>query len=289
VLGIGFAVLFAAMMGVASIFSRRGLEKGSFIALLFISLAIGAPNFLVISFFTTGGFEAPLVGIAYAGVGAILGSVVGRSFYFLGIAYLGPGKSLSIYATSPLYAAILAWIILGESITLPVIVGTLAIVFGIVALSTDARAETERAGHSLRVVFVPAIGAVLASGAVTLRKLALDVGVAPIEAATINMVVGFLVVSPVVLTRYRDTLHYLPRESLRNFVIASTIMALGFVFYFFGLRATNASVFFPLVQTQPLFAVVLSALFLDDLEIVTRWTALASIAIVAGAALVIVG
>lgn len=288
-IGVVFALLFAAMLGVASIFSRRGLENGSFLALLFLSLAIGAPIFLGITAVTTQFADAPLVGIAYASVGALLGSVVGRSFYFLGINYLGPGKSLSIYATSPLYAAVLAWIVLDESITLFVIVGTIAIVSGIVALSSDVRTETERSGHPIWVLLYPAAGAVLASGAVTMRKLALDTGLVPIEAATVNMVVGFVAVSPLLLTRHRSAILDLDRDTRRNFVTASVIMALAFVFYFFGLRVADASVFFPLVQTQPLFAVLFSAVFLRELEVVTRFTMLGSLVIVLGAVLVVLG
>lgn len=47
--------------------------------------------------------------------------------------------------------------------------------------------------------------------------------------------------------------------------------------------------FFPLVQTQPLFAVLLSAVFLGRLEVITRWTVISSIIIVGGATLGIMG
>lgn len=59
----------------------------------------------------------------YAGIGAVIGSVLARALYFLGINYLGPGKSLSVSATSPLYAAVLAWVVLDEAITPLVVVG----------------------------------------------------------------------------------------------------------------------------------------------------------------------
>jgi drug/metabolite transporter (DMT)-like permease len=214
---------------------------------------------------------------------------VARSLYFLGITYLGPGKALSIYATSPLYAAVLAWIVLGEPITALLVAGTLAIVLGIAVLSKDVRAQTERDDNSIRVALYPLVGATLASVSVTFRKLALDAGVGSLEAAAVNMVVGFLAVSPLAATRWRSDLASVDRGPLRNFVAASAVMALGFALYFFGLRITNASIFFPLVQTQPLFAVVLSAVFLGQLEVVSRWTVLGSVTIVAGAALVVLG
>lgn len=288
-LGSLFALLFALMLGGASIFSRRGLAYASFRLLLGVSLAVGTAVFLVISLFTTGFADTPLRGAVYAAVGAVLGSVLGRSFYFIGINYLGPGKSLSISATSPLFAAILAWIILNERITTLVVLGTITVILGIVILSKDVRSQTEAEEHSIGVVVFPLFGAVLAAIAVTFRKLALNVGIDPIEAGTINMVVGLIVVAPFFATRWREEIADIDPRALRNFTIASTIMAAAFIIYFEGLRITNASVFFPLVQTQPLFAVVFSAVFLSQLEIITRWSILGSITIVGGAALVVLG
>lgn len=282
-----FALLFAILLAGASIFSRRGLETGSYRMLLVITLAIGAPIFLVLTAFTTGFANTPLNAAMYAAIGAILGSVVARSLYFIGISYLGPGKALSIFATSPLYAAVFAWAILDETVTPFVIIGTLGIVLGIVVLSKDIRTQTETEDYSIAVVIYPLAGAVVGATAVTVRKIALNNGLVPIEAGAINMVVGLLVVTPFVATRWRTELTHIDRTALWNFGIAGTVMAIGFIFYFVGLRETNASIFFPLVQTQPLFAVVFSAVFLSQLEIITKWSLVGSIIIVTSAAVVV--
>lgn len=288
-LGAGFALLFAALLGVASVFSRRGLEEGSFYALLVVSLAVATPIFLVLTALTTGFADTPLRGVAYAAAGAVFGSVLGRALYFVGIEHLGPGKSLSLTATSPLYAAVLAWVVLDERITPLVVLGTLAIVLGIVGLSRDVRRQADRGDRSPLVALYPLGGAAFAAVAVTLRKVALDAGIAPLEAATVNMVVGLAVAAPAVATHRPRAVLDLDRGAFRNFVVASVLMAVGFVFYFTGLRVTDASVFFPLVQTQPFFAVALSAVFLRGVEVVTRWTAAGAVTIVAGAALVVLG
>lgn len=288
-LGAAFALVFAMLMGVASIVARRGMEEGSFYALLVISLAVSLPVFLLVTALTSGFADTPLVGVLYAAAGAVTGSIIARSLYFIGINYLGPGKSLSITATSPLYAAVLAWVVLDETITAPVIAGTLTIFVGIVLLSRDVRTQTERANHSILVALYPVTSAVFAAIAVTLRKLALSSGIAPIEAATVNMVVGLLVVAPTLATCRRRHLLDIDRGTAGNFLVASALMTVGFVFYFVGLQAIDASIFFPLVQTQPLFAVPLSALFLRRLEVVSRWTAAGSVVIVAGAASVVIG
>lgn len=51
--GVALALLYAVLLDAASIFSRRGLESGSFRALLGISLVVGALVFVQIAALTT--------------------------------------------------------------------------------------------------------------------------------------------------------------------------------------------------------------------------------------------
>lgn len=288
-MGPSLGLLFAMSLGTASIFSRRGLEYGSFYALLVISLLVGSLFFLPITAVTTGFDGVPMRGVVYAAAGAVVGSVLGRATYFVGIEYLGPGKSLSITATAPLYGAVFASVFLDERITPLVLMGTVGIVLGIFAVSKDVRTQTRQAEYSLLVVLIPLASAVTSAIAVTLRKIALSAGIAPLEAGAVNMVVGLFTVAPLLATQRRADVFDIDSRALWNFTAASVVMALGFVMYFVGLRITSASVFFPLVQTQPLFAVILSGIFLRQLETITRWTLLGSAIIVGGASLVILG
>lgn len=277
------------MLGAMSVVSRKGLEHESFDIMVLVSLGVAAPVFLVLAWLTGGFADAPLIGLAWIVLGALLGSVVGRSLYFIGVNYLGPGKSLSISATSPIYAAVLSALVLGEDVTVLVGLGTLAIVFGIVGISRDVRRETSRSGRSILVFLAPAIGAIFAGATVVARKLALDLGVPPIDAAALNMTAALAFVAPAVALRRGSDLLRVDRRAIGYFFVASVILAVGFVLYFIGLRSTPAVVFFPLTQTQPLFAVILSALVLGDLEVITYRTVLGAVLIVGGAALVVIG
>jgi len=288
-LGIAAALGVALLMGTASIFSRRGLEYAPFDVMVVVSLVVSAPIFVVVAVLTTGFHDAPVRGLVLVAAAGVVRSLVARSCYFLGINYVGPGKSLSISATSPLFGAVLAVLVLGERVTPMVLVGTAVLVLGVVAISRDARAETDREGHSPYVVLFPLAGAVLLAGSVTLRKLALDTGLAPIEAAAVNMTTALLVAVPVLVGARRERFRGVDRRAIRQFVVASLLMTAGFGLYFTSLSLLDASVFFPVVQTQPLIAVALSGLFLEDLELVTRRTVAAAGLIVAGAALVVVG
>lgn len=280
--GIAFAVGFAALMGTASIFSRRGLERARPAFLLFISLTVASPLFLVFAWLTTDGPAAPdLVGLV--AVSGVVGSVAARALYFVAIKFVGPGKALSLIAISPLFVAVLSWAFLGEALTIGIALGTAAIVLGVVGLSRDSRAEIQRTAQSSIVLLIPICAALLIAVAVVIRKAALNAGIDPVLAGAVNMTAAWLVVAPVVLGRWRRALWAIDRRSLRDFVIASLLMAIGFVCYFVGLQRTPATVFFPLVQTQPIFAITLSVLLLGDLEVLTRRSVLSALGIVIGA------
>ncbi|AUV84642.1 hypothetical protein C2R22_24240 (plasmid) [Salinigranum rubrum] len=59
--------------------------------------------------------------------------------------------------------------------------GTLAIVVGIIALLKDVRTQAERADRSLLVVLYPVRSALFAAIAVIFRKLALSGGIVPVS------------------------------------------------------------------------------------------------------------
>ena len=289
VVGPALGMMFAVCLAAASLFSRRGLNRAPFDLLLVTTLAVAAPLYLLLAAVTVGFDGMPRHGLLLAAVGAVLGSVLGRSLYLLGIKFVGPGKSLSINAVSLPIAATLSTVALGEPLTPLVVGGTLVITVGVVAIARDGRREADRAGRSRAVLLVPLVSACFIASAVVVRKAALSTGLDPIHAGTVNMVVALSVAAPVVgAYRGRDLLT-VDRWALRQFLVASLLMAVGFVAYFVGLELTRANVFFPLVQTQPLFAVVFSASLARDLEVLTRWTGGGAVAVMAGAVLVVLG
>lgn len=287
--GVGFAVLFALLMGTASIFSRRGLEHARPAFLLLTSLTVAAPLFLGLAVLTTDVLAADPDLVALVAVSGVIGSVAARSLYFLSIKIVGPGKALSLVAVSPLFVAVLSAGFLGEPVTPLVALGTGVIVLGVIGLSRDSRAEVQRTNRSTLVLLAPVGAALLIAVAVVVRKAALNGGIDPVLAGAVNMGAAWLVVAPVVVGRWGGDLRRIDRRALRHFTVASVLMAVGFVSYFIGLQRTPASVFFPLIQTQPVFAIGLSALFLGGLELVTRRSILSALGIVLGAVLITLG
>lgn len=139
------------------------------------------------------------------------------------------------------------------------------------------------------MLLAPVGTALLIAVAVVIRKTAFNGGIDPVLAGAVNMTAAWLVVTMVVVGRWGGELRRIDPRALRAFTVSSVLIALGFVCYFVGLQRTPASVFFPLIQTQPVFAIGLSALFLGGLELVTRRSLVTAGIIVPGAALVTLG
>ena len=70
-----------------------------------------------------------IVGVLYAGIGC---SFVSFSLWTRAIAGIGPVRAGIVYYSLPLYAALAAWLVLGEAVIPAQVVGGLLIVGGIV-------------------------------------------------------------------------------------------------------------------------------------------------------------
>lgn len=284
---VGVAAAFAVslLMATAGIFSRRGLQYAPFDTMLFASLLVSAPIFLVLAF-TFEHTTPPLEAAAFIGVSGVIGSAAARGLSFSSYKHIGPGKTMSFIALSPMFVALLAAIVLGEQLTTGVAIGTVFVVAGVVVLARESSIEVQAGDGTRAVLLIPIAAALLISVSVVLRKFALDAGVPPLTAAAINATTAFATVTPFVLANQGRGILRTDRRAIKQFGVASVLMTVAFTLYFIGLRITPASSFFPIIQTQPLFGVLLSAIYLGKLERITSRTVAGALVIVVGAALV---
>lgn len=77
-----------------------------------------------------------IIGVLYAGVGCSFGSF---SLWTRAIACIGPVRAGIVYYSLPVYAALAAWLVLGERVSPAQIVGGLLIVGGIVTATLQTR------------------------------------------------------------------------------------------------------------------------------------------------------
>jgi transporter family protein len=266
VLALGSACLFGSM----TVALRSALARGEdplLGALLTVLTALGVALAVTVS---AGSWD--LAGIWPFLLAGVLGPGISQVLFTFAVRDAGPSRTSATVGMAPLFAVLLAVVLLGEPLVAGVVAGAALIVVGGVLL----------AGERGRPVHVKAIGLVLALGCAIVfavrdtfvRRLSIDTGVSPGLAAAATLAAGALTI---VVSRRSLTL-----RPARAFVPAGLMFGLSYVFLFEALYRGRLSVVSPLVATESLWGVTLSALLLRRYELVGPQ-------LFAGAALVVAG
>jgi drug/metabolite transporter (DMT)-like permease len=232
-----------------------------------------------------------LVGAAIAGdwdVGAawpfaiagILAPGTSQVLFTVAIREAGPSRTSATVGMAPLFAVTFAVVLLGEPLVAGIAIGALLIVAGGVVLAS----ESGRPGHVKTIGLVLALAAALvfALRDTLVRWVAVDSDIAPELAISATLLGGLLTIVVVVLVgRRRLTIRALP-----SFVPAGLLFGLSYVSLYEAFFRGRLSVVAPLVATESLWGVGLSALFLRHIEGVGRRLVLGAVFVVAGGILI---
>jgi uncharacterized membrane protein len=203
-----------------------------------------------------------------------------RLLTYKGIDKLGVAITDPIRATTPLFSTLMAILLLGEQMTLPIFIATLFIIAGVTLLSHRGRSLRE-----IRSVYVfyPLAASLLAGFSQVLRKFGLASVPHPVLAAAVTASSSLLVSLATLWISERKKETFILNRKCRPFYVgAGVAVSVGMVSIYYALDLGKVTVVIPIGSTGPLFALTLSALFLRDVERVT-------LRIVVGASLIIAG
>jgi drug/metabolite transporter (DMT)-like permease len=192
------------------------------------------------------------------------------------IASVGASRASVVVGAAPLAAVAIAFVVLGEPVTAPIVVGALAIVAGGVALAAERRPEHLRAVGLALAACCPIL---FASRDNLLRHLS---GTRPVPAPV--AVAASLVAGTVVALLYARRLPR--RRTLTAFAPAGLLFGLSYLCLFEAYYRARVSVVSPLVGTETLWGVAFSVLLLRRSELVGRKLFAGAVLIVAGAVLI---
>jgi drug/metabolite transporter (DMT)-like permease len=201
---------------------------------------------------------------------------VGQLFATLAIRETGASRASMVFGTAPLVAVAIAFVFLGEPVTAPIVAGVLLIVAGSVELGR----ERDRPAHLRRVGLAYAFVTVVlfASRDNLVRGLSKSTSAPPAVSAAAALLGGLVLLTVVVR----------PRLSRRAFLFvpAGLCFGLSYVALFEAFYRGRVTVVSPLVATESLVGVGLSAVLLRKTELAGRRLALGAVLIVAGGALI---
>jgi drug/metabolite transporter (DMT)-like permease len=206
---------------------------------------------------------------ALAGVLAPGGS---QLLFTLAIALVGASRTSVVVGTAPLAAVVIAFVVLHEPVSPPLVLGAVLIVAGGIALIAERRPEHLRATG---LVLAALCTLLFATRDNLVRHLAGSSDVPPTVAGATTLLVG-----AIVSTLYARRLPGL--RTLRVFAPAGICFGLSYMCLFEAYYRGRVSVVSPLVATETFWGVGLSALLLRRTELVGR-------RLLVGAALIFVG
>lgn len=276
-----YALVNAFLFALHNLFSKKALRYSNPATGVISSLAINIIFLWVLSF-----LFVPLANVTaaslliFVGVGFFQPGLT-RLLTYKGIDALGVAITDPIRATTPLFSAIMAIIFLGEQITLGIVVATLMIIAGITLLSW--RGGSMNLTGSAVHLWYPIAASALAGASQVVRKFGLAGVPHPFIAAAVTAT-SSLVVS--VLTMwYVEKTHEtwkMNRECFGWFLAAGITVSIAMICIYFALDLGKVSVVIPIASTGPLFSLILTALFLRDVERVTLRIVVSAAMIVGG-------
>ena len=275
------AVVSAALFGAMTVALRFALRRTAD-AELGAAVTIGAACALALSLAAIarpGALPARELGLfLVAGVLAPGGS---QLLFTMAVRDAGASRASVVVGTAPLVAVVIALVALREPLRLPLILGAILVVAGGIALVFErGRPEHLRA---VGLAFAFGCTALFATRDNYVRWFSGETVVAALPAAAATLLGGTLVaVSYLVLVRRRV-------PSVRRaapFLLVGLLFGLSYVALFEAYYRGRVTVVSPLVATETLWGVGLSALLMRHTELVGRRLALGAALIVAGGALI---
>ena len=278
------SILAACCFSVSHVMNRRGLVTSNAITGSVFSISMSAitlwalvPFFVPLSSFWTSA-------IWYFVLGGIFAPGLGRMLNFMGIEKVGLARSVPISNSSPMFASILAVLIMGETWTLQNFFGTTLVILGIVILSQRGTKQTQWRRIDLIYPVMASFSFAISSN---LRKLGLLAEDIPLMAAAVTATTALLFVLTVLRVQGGRQAISLSRQSFGWFFVSGLFNTAAMLFVFYALSFGKVVIVEPLISVNPVISIFLSTIFLRDLEVITLRVMMGAACTVMGSILVI--
>lgn len=280
------AIVAAAFYGAALVFIKVGLRYMSPAAGALVSIPSTMAFYWVLAIFlldVTGWvFAAALIFVA---VGLFYPAVVTLLVYESN-RRMGPTVAGSISSTTPLFAAGGAVLIVGESLTTFIALGTCAVVLGVMMLSITGR-DAPRSWPRWSLL-LPLGAAILRGAAQALTKVGLTLWANPFAAVLIGYTVSSVVLLGTHRARAGGRALEFRRRGIPWFMLAGASNGLALLATYYALEAGRVAIVSPLVAAYPVFTLALSALFLRE-EVINLRVVLGVALTITGVIIVVAG
>ncbi len=278
-----FALISSFLYGLSMIMARVGLKYMDTFSGAFISMGFSFIGSLMLFVFFVPISRFTGWGLFYFVIAGLSGPCIGRLLLFVGINRLGSSTASTLYSVKPLFSAMAAVLILGESLTVGIAMATIIMVAGLATISLNESGNSiQRKWSKKDLVFPIAAGAAYGLAHV-FRKIGLNINHDPLMGVVVQNVAALsFSLTPALLRKNRQQLVWNNQTAWVAFGLSGIFSVLGQLALFQALEIGSVIVVSPLSAISPLFVIAMAGIFLKQLERVT-WK------IIVGAVLIITG
>ncbi|WP_435317027.1 EamA family transporter [Haloarchaeobius sp. TZWSO28] len=289
--GLLLALLAALALGTTSILVRLGTQEGKSTDVAMYTFGINVLLLIPV----TAVYYYPDYGLtlraflAFAAAGAT-GTLFGRVLFYRSIEGIGASRTEPVKATQPLHAAIIAALVLGESLTVQNLFGILLIILGLAVVSREIVNERKGLQAVPPVMLLVPLGAAFFFGIEpTFAKLGFAEGTPVLVGLVVKVTTA--TAGMFIYLRWKGAVPSFSFTELeartQQWIFLAGVTNTCFLFAYYAALAVSPVVFVvPIVQMSPLVVALLSVAFLPRIERVTGRLVGASMIIVAGGVIV---
>jgi len=250
-----------------SVLVRLGLRRSNIFAAMLMSFAVSTACMWSYLIATTSLEFLSSPAMIYFVISGCVQPLLARALFYEGITRIGVARAGPLRGTEPLFATIIAVSFLHEEPGALVYMGTILIMTSLWLISGQ---HDGAAKWRLLDTAFPISAALVSAISQSLRKQGLKILPDPFVAVAIVTTVSLILFLIFVLITGRAKSLRMERQGFSFFLAAALLATAAQVLNFVALGRGELSVIIPLLNTTPLFTVLLSVLFLRKVETVNR-------------------
>ncbi|HEU0248087.1 MAG TPA: DMT family transporter [Gaiellaceae bacterium] len=272
-LALASAVLFGATTVAMRVAFRRGaLAEGGALFTVLVAIAVVSPFALAQGGASTGVWPFLLAGL--------LGPGVSQFLFTFAVREAGAARTSVVIGTGPLFSIAIAVALLGEPLESALVAGAVLIMAGGFLLVSERERPEHVRLRGLALALVATV--VFASRDNLIRWLSVDTDVSPGVAALATLAAGAALMAVFVIVGRAP----LRAHDARAFAPAGVVFGLSYICLFEAYYRGLVTVVSPLVATESLWGVLLSALVIGRSERVGVRLAAGAVLVVCGGVLI---
>jgi drug/metabolite transporter, DME family len=273
------AILSAMGWASDSVLVRLGLRQSNIFAAMLVSFSVSIACMWSYLIATTSLEFLSSQAMIYFVISGCVQPLLARALFYEGITRIGVARAGPLRGTEPLFATIIGVSFLHEQPGVLVYAGTALIMGSLWLISGKQHGDAK---WRLVDTTFPISAALISAISQSLRKQGLKILPDPFVAVAIVTTVSLILFLVFVLTTGRSHLLRMERQGFLIFLAAALVATAAQVLNFVALGRGELSVIIPLLNTTPLFTVLLSVVFLRKVETVNRRIVLGALLMFAG-------